>query len=250
MSRTNRNNEIRFESLEEALEKHPKTYGYIDLLCAGWSCQDNSIGGSRKGLEGKRSNIWKEVARVLRLFKPRWFIGENVPGLLSVNNGKDFQEILSDIMEIGYGVSWRILNSQYFGVPQRRRRIFFVGYFGKPCPSQILFEQESNKKDYKKMFAKFPKAKCIISGQDKQDDSIENYIFSTIIGKERTNRLHEYLANPITEINPQRERSTARISKGLDARRGIVLGNAVTVNVAEWIGKRIIKYEAGLLKSP
>jgi len=261
MRRTSRKDEICFENLEEALGKNPETYGHLFLLCAGWSCQNNSICGNREGLQGAESRVWKEVARVLRLFKPRWFIGENVPGLLSVNEGKDFQEILSDLMEIGYGVSWRVLDSQYFGVAQRRRRIFFIGYFGRSCPPEILFEQKSNKRNNKKMLEKSPNAKCLMSKQDKWNPTTEDYIFSTIIGTEKGNRLHGYIASTlgsgkrgidsqtdyIAEINPKRKGSTSRIPKGLDTNRGVVLGNAVTVNVAEWIGKRIIKYEAGLL---
>lgn len=240
MHGTSRKNEICFESLEKALERNPETYGHLFLLCAGWSCQDNSNAGSRKGLQGEKSNVWKEVARVLRLFKPKWFIGENVPGLLSVNNGEDFQEILSDIMEIGYGISWRILNSQYFGVPQQRRRIFFIGYFGEPCPPQILFEQESDKRDSKKSMETRTKCLCITTRDGwKHDPTNETTICSTIRTQESGERTQGYIA----ETNSKRKGNIAGIPKGLDTNRGIVLGNAVTVNVAEWIGKRILEYE-------
>jgi DNA (cytosine-5)-methyltransferase 1 len=79
--RTSRNNAVCFESFEEALAKSPEAYGHLDLLCAGWPCQDNSIAGSRKGHKGKRSGLWDEVRRILGIFLPKWFVGENVPGL-------------------------------------------------------------------------------------------------------------------------------------------------------------------------
>jgi len=114
----------------------------IDLICAGVPCQDVSVAGRRAGLAGERTGLFFEFARILRELQPRWFLFENVPGLLSSNQGLDFAVILDTLDECGYGVSWRILNSQYFGVPQRRRRVFIVGHLGSPCPPEILFESE------------------------------------------------------------------------------------------------------------
>ena len=114
----------------------------VDLICAGVPCQDVSVAGRRAGLAGERTGLFFEFARILRELQPRWFLFENVPGLLSSNQGLDFAVILDTLDECGYGVSWRILNSQFFGVPQRRRRVFIVGHLGAPCPPEILFESE------------------------------------------------------------------------------------------------------------
>jgi len=114
----------------------------VDLICAGVPCQDVSVAGRRAGLAGERTGLFFEFARILRELQPRWFLFENVPGLLSSNQGLDFAVILDTLDECGYGVSWRILNSQFFGVPQRRRRVFIVGNLGGPCPPEILFESE------------------------------------------------------------------------------------------------------------
>ncbi|NJN99526.1 MAG: DNA (cytosine-5-)-methyltransferase [Anaerolineales bacterium] len=166
-----------FKHFDEALAERPETYGRIDVLCGGWPCQDNSIAGTRKGHAGEKSGLFSEFCRVLRIFSPRWFIGENVPGLLSVNGGKDFCETIAVLQEIGYGLSWRILDSQYFGVPQQRRRLFIVGYFGNPCPPEILFEQESGPGDHPQK-QEVGKVGLCVSARDgeRQDPCTENII--------------------------------------------------------------------------
>lgn len=114
---------------------------WVDLICAGVPCQDVSVAGKRAGLAGQRTGLFYDFARLLRELRPTWFLFENVPGLLSSNRGRDFAEVLRVLMvECGYGVQWRVLDSQFFGVAQRRRRLFVVGYFGKPCPPEVLFE--------------------------------------------------------------------------------------------------------------
>lgn len=116
--------------------------GRVDVVTAGWPCQGNSIAGKREGMQDERSGLWGEVVRILRDFRPQCFLGENVPGLFSVAGGCDFLQVLRDLDDLGYGVSWRVLDAQFFGVPQRRRRVFLVGHLGRPCPPEILFEPE------------------------------------------------------------------------------------------------------------
>lgn len=121
---------------------------WVDLISAGVPCQDASVAGKRAGLAGARTGLFYEFARILRELRPTWFLFENVPGLLSSNHGRDFAEVLRVLMvECGYGVSWRVLDSQFFGVAQRRRRLFIVGRFGKPCPPEVLFEPEGGEGD-------------------------------------------------------------------------------------------------------
>lgn len=115
----------------------------VDCITAGVPCQDVSVAGKRAGLAGKRTGLFYEFARILRELRPAWFVFENVPGLLSSNSGRDFGEILRVLMvECGYGVAWRVLDSRYFGVAQRRRRVFIVGSLGTNRAHKVLFEPE------------------------------------------------------------------------------------------------------------
>jgi DNA (cytosine-5)-methyltransferase 1 len=98
-----------------------------DLLAFGFPCQDLSVAGRRAGIEGSRSGLFFEAARIIDSFRPRWLLVENVPGLLSSQGGRDFGVVLGTLADLGYGVGWRVLDSRFFGVPQRRRRVFIVG---------------------------------------------------------------------------------------------------------------------------
>ncbi len=122
----------------------------IDLICGGFPCQDVSIAGKRAGLAGERSGLWHEFARIIDELEPGWVVIENVPGLLSSNNGKDFAVIIHWLANRGYGTAWRILDSQYFGIPQRRRRVFIVASFGSGRAAQVLFESESSSRHFEK----------------------------------------------------------------------------------------------------
>ena len=114
----------------------------VDLICGGFPCQDLSVAGKRNGLDGERSGLWFEFARIIAELKPAWIVIENVPGLLSSNKGEDFAVILRWLGECGYYASWRILDSQYWGVAQRRRRVFIVGSLGNTGCAKVLFESE------------------------------------------------------------------------------------------------------------
>jgi DNA (cytosine-5)-methyltransferase 1 len=98
----------------------------VDVLVGGFPCQDLSVAGKRKGFDGERSILAFQFLRVAESMSPRWLILENVPGLLSSNRGRDFARLVDEVVACGYGVCWRVLDAQYFGVPQRRRRIFLV----------------------------------------------------------------------------------------------------------------------------
>ncbi len=115
----------------------------VDLICGGFPCQDLSVAGQRRGLDGERSGLWFEFHRILRELRPRWVVIENVPGLLSSNRGRDFRIIIDGLVELGYGVAWRVLDAQYFGVAQRRKRVFIVGSLGSGRAAQVLFEPNS-----------------------------------------------------------------------------------------------------------
>lgn len=114
-----------------------------ELICGGFPCQDLSVAGKREGLAGERSGLWHEFRRVVGDIAPRWVLIENVPGLLSSNGGADMAVVLRGLEELGYGWTYRVLDSQYFGVAQRRRRVFIVGCSGGRPRPEILFEPES-----------------------------------------------------------------------------------------------------------
>jgi DNA (cytosine-5)-methyltransferase 1 len=114
------------------------------ILTGGFPCQDLSIAGRGAGLAGERSGLFFEIVRLLGELRPKWFILENVPRLLSINGGRDMGTVLGALAELGYWVSWRVLDAQHFGVPQRRRRVFIVGCFGDSggASAEVLFEPE------------------------------------------------------------------------------------------------------------
>ena len=98
----------------------------VDVLVGGFPCQDVSIAGQRRGLSGERSGLFFQFARLLDLLKPETCVIENVDGLLSNDLGSDFATVIAHLENVGYVGGWRVLDSQWFGVPQRRERVFFV----------------------------------------------------------------------------------------------------------------------------
>ena len=139
----------------------------VDIICAGSPCQDLSVAGKRAGLEGERSGLFRTAVDIVhrlreRTGKPRFFVWENVPGAFSSNKGFDFRAVLEEITkteipmprdnkwaESGYvewggtsSLAWRTLDAQYWGVPQRRKRIFLVADFAGKCAGEILFIEQ------------------------------------------------------------------------------------------------------------
>ena len=123
-------------------------YGPINLLVGGTPCQSFSIAGLRGGMDDERGNLALEFVRLAQRERPQWVVWENVPGVLSSNGGRDFGSLLGALAELGYGFAYRVLDAQFFGVPQRRRRVFVVGYLGdwRP-PAAVLFERGSLSRD-------------------------------------------------------------------------------------------------------
>jgi DNA (cytosine-5)-methyltransferase 1 len=118
--------------------------GAIDLLVGGTPCQSFSVAGLRKGLADPRGNLALVYLGIADLFKPKWIVWENVPGVLSSGGGRDFGSFLGALAQLGYGFAYRVLDAQWFGVAQRRRRVFVVGYLGDWRPAAaVLFEPES-----------------------------------------------------------------------------------------------------------
>ena len=126
-------------------------YGAIDILVGGTPCQSFSVAGLRAGLDDPRGNLMLGFGALAQRLTPQWLVWENVPGVLSSNGGRDFGTFLGMLAQLGFGVCFRILDSQFVrveshprAVPQRRRRVFVVGYFGDWRPAAaVLFERES-----------------------------------------------------------------------------------------------------------
>lgn len=116
----------------------------IDLLCGGTPCQSFSVAGLRKGLADPRGNLMLTFGAIAARYRPRWLVWENVPGVLSSNGGRDFGTFLGLLGVLGYGFAYRVLDAQYFGVAQRRRRVFVVGCLGDwRSAAAVLFERHS-----------------------------------------------------------------------------------------------------------
>jgi DNA (cytosine-5)-methyltransferase 1 len=122
--------------------------GTVDLLVGGTPCQSFSVAGLRKGLDDPRGNLMLTFLAIAERHRPRWIVWENVPGVLSSNGGRDFGTFLAALGELGYGWAYRVLDAQWFGVAQRRRRVFVVGCLGdQASAAQVLFERESVRRD-------------------------------------------------------------------------------------------------------
>lgn len=119
----------------------------VDVVCGGFPCQDLSVAGRRAGLDGARSGLFFEAARILEEAQPEWIVLENVPGLLSSQRGRDMGVVLGTLADLGYVGAWRVLDAQYFGVAQRRRRVFLVGRLGADGAEQVLLEPEGVRRD-------------------------------------------------------------------------------------------------------
>lgn len=196
--------------------------GSVDLLCGGFPCTDVSIQGQRAGLAGSESGLFEQFARAAEELCPAWILLENVIGLLTANGGRDFAYIVLRLAELGYqDVSWRVVNSLGFGVPQWRRRVFVIGSAREGAASEVLHEQ------------------CGSPGGDLPDAAEDGSgTSSSCSGDYRLRRLTPVEAER-TQGFPDRWTEPA----GSDTDRWRVLGNAVTVPVARWLGERVLMVE-------
>lgn len=265
----------------------------VDVLCGGFPCQDVSVAGRRAGLAGERSGLWYHFHRLISEVQPQFVVIENVPGLLSSNRGRDMFSVLQGLADIGYLSAWRVLDSQYFGVAQRRRRVFIVASLGDGRAAQVLFERESGGK----LPAEARAERAFYSTVDRDAEgaywngaAIANTL-DTVMHKRQTmpdkrrlqavvvpawrqcpdcddvwcdihgmhaydcdcpdidtwaeHDLFPYVESALRFLTPaecERLQGFPDDWTGgqSDTRRYVQLGNAVTVNVAEWIGRRLM----------
>lgn len=123
----------------------------IDVIVGGFPCQAFSVAGKRKGFSDTRGTIFFEILRFIRIIKPKFFVCENVKGLLSHDGGRTFGTIISSLAELGYCVEWQVLNSKDFGVPQSRERVFIIGHFGDECRRKVFPFKSSSGSNIRKM---------------------------------------------------------------------------------------------------
>jgi DNA (cytosine-5)-methyltransferase 1 len=110
----------------------------FELICGGFPCQSFSIAGKRMGFEDTRGTLFFDIARIIKIKRPRIVFLENVAGLLSHDRGRTFTTILATLDELGYNVEWEVLNSKYFGVPQNRERVFIIGHIRGSSSRQVF----------------------------------------------------------------------------------------------------------------
>ena len=173
-----------------------KYAGAVGLIVGGTPCQSFSVAGKQEGLDGA-SGLVREYFRILEEVRPRWFVWENVPGCLFSKGGADFAFILGQWNELGYHVAWRVLDAQYFGVPQRRRRVFAVGHLGGwQYPAAVLFEPESLRGNTS------PRRKAGKENPGSVTESIGNTVANSLLTKVRHNAGDETLiAKCLTSSN-------------------------------------------------
>ena len=254
-----------------------------ELWCGGFPCQDLSLAnqGKRKGFLGERSSLFYKFAGLVydlpKKKRPRWLFMENVPGLLNSRGGTDFHNLLKTLDELGYGVSWRVLDAKHFGTPQRRRRVYIVASRGNLCSAQVLFEQGTTQ-----IIADPGQCKDQANGETEEKESWAKN--PRCLNAEKTSKVHRGSnifaiqhagIGRVPAAGPQGKgfrndgeaytcdsrgssdavcktdapfgiRAASGVPEELDSNRWRALGNAVCVPVIEWIGKRIATVDAAI----
>lgn len=249
----------------------------IDLLVGGTPCQSFSVAGLRKGLDDPRGNLALTYLAIAERYAPRWLVWENVPGVLSSRGGRDFGSFLGALGKLGYGFAYRVLDAQFFGVAQRRRRVFVVGYLGDwRRATAVLFERQSLRRDLAPSREKGQEAaKTITAGVGQRYDfESKNFpiaLAENTIGRQPMNGGNGsgfteggpmYTLNAtgvhgvaqsmaVRRLTPTECERLQGFSDGYtdiydktpDTPRYKALGNSMAVPVMRWIGNRIDKVD-------
>ena len=223
--------------------------GPIDLLVGGTPCQDFSISGLRAGLDGDRGNLSLEFLRLADRTRPRWVVWENVPGVLSIDEGRAFGAILGGMGELGYGAAYRVLDAVHFGSASFRRRVFIVGYLGDWRPSAAaLVERQSMSGHSSTVRGRLrgigkDRLGCLSAkgaAYDRQDLDVLIYDYDNLTVRRPTVLECERAMGFPDDYTlvPHRGKPMA------DGPRYKALGNSMAVPVMRWIGERIDAVEA------
>jgi DNA (cytosine-5)-methyltransferase 1 len=229
--------------------------GTVDVVCGGTPCQSFSTAGKRAGMDDPRGNLALVYLRLAKQIRPRWVIWENVPGVLSSAGGADFGSFLWTLGQCGYGWSYRILDAQNWGVPQRRRRVFVVGHLGDwRCAAAVLFERESLRGDIatgKKAGHEVARTLRARPNSSHREDS-ETLITETArcLNSKRARRVRRLTPRECERLQGFPDDYTKIPYRGKpadecpDGPRYSAIGNSMAVPVMRWIGGRIMRVEA------
>ena len=255
----------------------------ISVLVGGTPCQSFSIAGLRKGLDDDRGNLAYEFVRLAEQIRPRWIVWENVTGALSSNGGRDFGSIIGALVQCGYGVAWRVLDAQYvrveshpYSVPQRRRRIFVVGYLGDwRSAVAVLFEPEAMSKNVEPHRRKSGAGESVVrrslerKGRKLHVNEIANTFDLDLWNRRMSNQclfgtnggshfVEQFFDDSDETILRHLTVNESEVLMGFPidwtkidektsiANRYKALGNSMCVNVMSWIGQRINLFEETL----
>lgn len=191
----------------------------VDLICGGFPCQDISTAGKGIGIHGSRSGLWKEMFRIIRELRPRYVIVENVPALL----GRGIDVVLGDLASCGYDAEWKVLHATWFGIPQKRPRLFIVTYPTSICEQKIFYKDPIYVEGNTKGVDAKSRKPTDIDDKDNREGSLP------------------LLGDSIWTTIPYGERSgnDDGIPNRMDRLKA--LGNACVPQVVEWIGRRIME---------
>ena len=235
------------------------------VWAGGFPCQDVSLArmGPRKGLRGRDSGLFYDFADLIGKCRPPLIVLENVAALLSSHDGRDFAVVIRTLAEFGYGVAWRVLDSRYFGVPQSRSRVFIVGCLGGPAGAgSVLFEPQRGDRDSEKSAANGQKS--VSPFQVRVGDPQRGYVkklahclYAESARHTGTDWSRNYVSYPEGRVRRLTPLETERLQgfpdgwtlprkviddmNTLDSARYHACGNAVSVPVAEWLGRRIVQ---------
>ncbi len=235
--------------------------GKADIVVGGTPCQSFSAAGKRHGMDDARGQLSYVFVGLVQDIKPIWFIWENVPGVLSSGGGRDFKALCYAFNDIGYHIAWRVLDAQFFGVPQRRRRVFVVGHIGDwRRAAEVLLESESvrgcpqKRQNTKRDLAgtltasygstrgaglkpgNLTIAKTLLSAVNKHKND-ETYV----VHDEAVRRLTPLECERLQGFPDNWTQVPYRGGMAKDTPRYKAIGNSMAVPVVRWIGERIGK---------
>lgn len=217
----------------------------IDLLIGGTPCQSFSLRGKRRGIEDERGQIAYSFFGVVEKYRPEWVIWENTPGVLSSNGGRDFGSFLGSLAKLGYGFAYRVLDAQYFGIPQRRRRIYLVGCLGDEKRAAKVLFQPGGVYGTPPATRRTPEtiAKCVIAGTGRRFDSETETLIVNKKGVRRLmpiecERLQGFPDNFTLIQIPGRQPTS-------DSFRYKAIGNSMAVPVISHLGRQIMNLSDG-----
>lgn len=230
--------DIKLVTGKEIIEK----CGTVDLISGGFPCQPYSSAGRRTGKEDSRY-LWPEMFRIICEVRPRWVLAENVPGLLSISNGRVFGEVVRDLAESGYCVGWNCIPASAVGAPHRRDRVWILAYTDAPWKRGKQRKEKINKN------TSLPNPGLLGSSKHEKQATGTKQFCQTLAdskavyvqGQHYKQEQREPRRSSWWSVEPNVGRVAHGVSNWVDRLK--LLGNGQVVQVVEWIGKRIIEFQ-------